>query len=132
MEIYITHCSRKKSSRFRRNHQRAFPQELYTSSRIKGFMNKCKEKNVKWAIFSDKYGVWFSDKKHKWYDKNPDKVTIKEFKSLVKDFDKKLCNYRRIFFYRHPTRFHTLYELILERTKLKNKVKQFTKKDAIR
>jgi len=34
-------------------------------------MNRCKEKRVEWAIFSNLYGVWFPNVEHEWYEKNP-------------------------------------------------------------
>ena len=45
-------------------------------------MNKCKEKKVEWAIFSDLYGIWFPSIKHEWYEKPPNTVTEEEFKKL--------------------------------------------------
>ena len=41
------------------------------------------EGRVKWAIFSDYYGIWFADEKHQWYEKNPDTVTNEEYKKLL-------------------------------------------------
>ena len=37
---------------------------MYTATPTQKFMNKCKEMDVDWAIFSDKYGVWHSTGKH--------------------------------------------------------------------
>ena len=63
---------------------------LYAATPIQRFMNGCKNKGVNWAIFSDKYGIWFSDDLHEWYDKNPNRVTEDEFNRLVREFDRSL------------------------------------------
>ena len=39
-------------------------------------------RGVNWAIFSDKYGVWFSNGLHEWYEKNPNKITEEEFNQI--------------------------------------------------
>jgi hypothetical protein len=126
MRIYLTYCSAKKDDSLKCTGKKVTPDILYTSDRIRCFMNKCKEKQVKWAIFSDKHDVWFSNEKHEWYDKPPDEVTDSEFKGLLKNFDKKLRDYKEIFFYYHPRSFHRLYRRLLKKTKLKKKVKWFT------
>jgi len=126
MRIYITHCSKKKDDSLKNNGE-VTPDKLYMSACIQRFMNKCKERNVKkWAIFSDKYGVWFSNDKHKWYEKDPNKVTVQEFRILLDNFDRRLQKYDEICFYYNPGRFHLLYEILLQMTTLKYKVKRFT------
>ncbi len=57
--------------------------KLYTATPIQRFINESKNKGVNWAIFSDKYGIWFSEDLHEWYDKNPNKVTEDEFNQLL-------------------------------------------------
>jgi len=47
-------------------------------------MNKCKDRSVNWAIFSDERGV-FSNIKYGWYEKDPEKITPQEFDKLVTD-----------------------------------------------
>ena len=89
-------------------------------------MNKCKEKKVQWAIFSDKYGVCFPYEKHEWYEKDPDTVSEQEFKRLVKDFEEKLRNYDEIYFYHNPGRFHPLYKRLLREVKIKSKIILFS------
>lgn len=138
MRIYITHCSAKKDDFLKCTDKKVPPDKLYTSSRIKGFMRTCKEKKVEWAIFSDEYGIWHSNRKHKWYDKHPDTIikncVIKDkmkFKWLLNNFDRELKDYDEIWFYYHPGRFHCLYKTLLQKTKLKDKVKQFTHKKEI-
>ena len=123
VKIYITHCSAKKH----RLTQAVHPDRLYCSKRIRAFMSKCKEQKVKWAIVSDKYGVWFPQVIHKWYEKPPGTVTKQEFHALVRSFNKSLAPYRQIRFYYHPARFHSLYRCLLRRTKLRHKIVQFTK-----
>jgi hypothetical protein len=70
---------------------------------------------VKWAIFSDKYGVWFSDNLHEWYEKDPNKVTEAEFNQLVNEFNKSLGQFDEIWFYHNPGRFHKLYKKLLRK-----------------
>ena len=59
--IYITHCSAKKDSVLKNTKAKVTPDKLYTAAPTQRFINECKNKGVNWAIFSDKYGVWFSD-----------------------------------------------------------------------
>jgi hypothetical protein len=89
-------------------------------------MKACKEKKVSWAIFSDNYGIWPYPVTHEWYDKNPNKVTDNEFKSLVEQFDKSLKSYEDIFFYHNRGRFHKLYKKLLTESKLKKRIQKFT------
>jgi hypothetical protein len=124
--IYITHCSAKKDTSLKNTNKKVTPDKLYTATPTQRFMNKCKEKNVNWAIFSDLYGVWFPDIEHEWYEKDPNIVTEQEFKSLLENFDQALQDYDEIWFYCNPGRFHPLYKRLLQETKLKNKVKLFT------
>ncbi|MGB2697922.1 MAG: hypothetical protein WBD28_08730 [Candidatus Zixiibacteriota bacterium] len=131
MRIYITHCSGKKDDSLKHTGKKVTPDKLYTGSTTQPFMNRCKEKQVKWAIFSDLYGVWFPNVEHEWYDKHPDTVTEQEFENLVDDFDQKLREYDEIWFYYKPRRFHRLYEKLLQGTNLKDKVKRFTCIDEI-
>jgi hypothetical protein len=94
-------------------------------------MNECKNKGVNWAIFSDKYGVWFSNIQHEWYEKNPNKITEAEFNQLVSKFNKSLGQFGEIWFYHNPGRFHRLYRKLLKKTELKNKIKLFTHLDEV-
>jgi hypothetical protein len=66
------------------------PDRLYTATPTQCFMKRCKNAKANWAIFSDKYGVWFSDTVHAWYEKDPNKVADEEFNILVQDFNSKL------------------------------------------
>jgi len=69
----------------------------------------CKDKNVNWAIFSDKYGVWFSHEKHNWYEESPNDVTESEFQVLLENIDSSLKDFVEIIFYRpNERRFHRL------------------------
>jgi hypothetical protein len=126
MRIYITHCSAKKDDSLKNTGKRVTSDELYKATPTQRFMNKCKEKKVKWAIFSDLYGVWFPNISNEWYEKDPNTVTEDEFRNLVEDFDQKLQNYDEIWFYHNPGRFHRLYERLLQETRLKDKVKRLT------
>jgi len=126
MRIYITHCSAKKDNSLKDTGRRVTPDKLYKATPTQRFMNRCKDKNVNWAIFSDLYGVWFPNIEHEWYEKDPYTVTEQEFRNLVKDFDQKLKNYDGVWFYYNPGRFNPLYKRLLQETMLKNKVKLFT------
>lgn len=131
MRIYLTHCSAKKDEKLKNSKDKVSPEKLYTSSKLLGFVNKCKEASCKWAIFSDLYGVWFPTEKHKWYEKHPKKVTEEEFQQLLSSFDERLLGYDEIFFYYNPGRFHALYKRLLEESKLKNKITKFSHKSEI-
>ncbi len=126
MRIYITHCSAKKDELLKDTGKKVTPDRLYTATPSQRFMRRCKEKGVKWAIFSDFYGVWFPNREHKWYEKPPDTVTEKEFKNLINDFGQKLKRYDEIWFYYNPGRFHPLYKKLLRETRLKDKIRRFT------
>jgi hypothetical protein len=126
MRIYITHCSAKKDDSLQNIGRRVTPDKLYKATPTQCFMNKCKEKNVNWVIFSDLYGVWFPNVEHEWYEKDPDTITEQEFNNLVEDFDQQLQNYDEIWFYYNPGRFHPLYERLLQKTKLKARIIRFT------
>ena len=99
---------------------------LYTATPTQRFINECKNKGVRWAIFSDKYSVWFSDILHEWYEKDPNKVTETEFNQLLKEFDQSLDQFNEIYFYHNPGRFHRLYKKLLRKSELKNRIKLFT------
>ena len=120
--IYLTHCSAKKSNHLRLSGEKTTPEKLYTALPTQRFINRCKEKNVDWAIFSDKYGIWFPFEEHTWYDKNPSTVNGREFEGLVNNFNYKLGNYNAIYFYRNPGRFHRLYRKLLNNIEAKDKI----------
>jgi hypothetical protein len=127
MRIYITHCSAKKRGSLRYTGKKVCPDKLYASSRIQRFMSRCKGQKVKWAIFSDLYGVWFSHEKRSWYEKPPDEVTGHEFRALVRNFDRRLRRYNSIYFYHHPARFHRLYRRLIRWSSLHGRIKLFRK-----
>ncbi|MHA1237983.1 MAG: hypothetical protein ACTSSJ_01835 [Candidatus Odinarchaeia archaeon] len=100
--IYISHCSAKKNDALRSTGEKVTPDKLYTAKPLQRFIQRCKEKKVNWAIFSDKYGVVFHWEKIKWYDKHPSKVTDEEFQSLVDNFVNRLSGHDEIRFYHNP------------------------------
>jgi len=133
--IYVTHCSSKKDDRYKGTGVAVTPDLLYTG-RAKGFMKRCKEKGVCWAIFSDKYGVWFPDARREWYDKHPSEVTPAEFATLLRDFDEGLADYSEIYFYanhNNARRFPPsgLYARLLNQTALRDRIKRITHFDEI-
>jgi hypothetical protein len=124
--IYITHCSARKDLSLKDINKHVTPDKLYTATPTQRFMNKSKENDVNWAIFSDKYGVWFKNIKNGWYEKSPDSVTDEEFNNLVADFNRKLKDFDEIWFYYNPGHFHPLYRELLNKTRLKRKIRKFT------
>ena len=127
MRIYITYCSETKDYSLKNTGKKVTPDKLYISPRrIRPFIYECIRTNVKWAIFSDLYGVWFPHVKHEWYEKSPYEVSEGEFKLLLKDFDQKLQKYDEIWFYYNPRFFHSLYRRLLKETRLKDKIKLFS------
>lgn len=124
--IFLTHCSAKKDNSFKENSAQVTPDHLYAATAIQRFMNRCKNVRANWAIFSDNYGVWFSDTVHPWYEKSPNKVTDEEFNALVQDFNSKLKEFDEIWFYYNPGRFHPIYKRLLDSTLFKDKIKMFT------
>jgi hypothetical protein len=119
--IYVTHCSKKKEDKYRRNGERVTADKLYTSAKTQTFINTCKTKGVNWAIFSDKYGIIFPDDKIAWYEKSPDLVSETEKKELLLDFLQRLEQFDDIYFYYNPGRFHRLYKSLLEQASKKLK-----------
>jgi len=124
--IYVTHCSARKDNTLKETATEVTPDMLYKSNPIQRFMKYCKTNKVNWAIFSDKYGVWFADIKHGWYEKDPDKITDDEFNKLVDNFNNSLGGFDEIWFYYNPGRFHRLYKRLLDTTRLRGKVRLFT------
>jgi hypothetical protein len=124
--IYITHCCAKKNKDFKGTYLKVTPDILYTATPTRRFMDNCKNKKIKWAIFSDKYGVWFSNIQYEWYEKNPNKVTEREFDKLVRNFDDSLRQFDKIYFYHNPGRFHKLYKRLLATSELKSKINLIT------
>ena len=123
--IYISHCSAKKNGSLKATGRKVPPNVLYTATPTQRFMRRCKELGVAWAIFSDHYGVWFSDEKREWYGDDvgdPNSVSEQKFRELVKNFDTKLQRYDEIYFYRNPGRFHSLYKRLLRATRLRDRV----------
>ena len=122
MRIYITHCSANKDDGLKNTGVSVPPDRLYTGGRTRAFMNRCKSRNVPWAIFSDLYGVWFPTVQHGWYEKSPNRVTPAEFQRLQRDFDSQLERYEEIVFYRHPARFHALYRTLIDGSNLRSRI----------
>ena len=127
MRIYLTYCSARKLSSLKGTGKKVTPDKLYISSRIRRFMRRCRTQGVRWAIFSDRYGVYFPTDKHDWYEKPPSDVNEEEYSVLVRDFDRKLKRYVEIWFYYHPARFHRLYKRLLRQCRLRRRVKRFTR-----
>ena len=129
MRIYITHCAAKKNDSLKGTGRRVTPDLLYTARPTRWFMQRCKERGVRWAIFSDHYGVWFADEPREWYGDDvgdPNRVREPKFQELVKNFDERLQSCDEIYFYYNPGRFHPLYKRLLKDTKLRDRVVKIT------
>ncbi len=100
MRIYITHCSGRKDDSLKRTRKQVTPDKLYMARWIQRFMTTCKKKRVRWAIFSDSYGVWFPEEQHCWYNKHPKKIGEQERAMFVRDFNRRLRHYDEIWFYK--------------------------------
>ncbi len=130
-KIYITRCSAEKDNSLKGTGEKVTPDNLYTSNRIQTFIEKCREENVDWAIFSDNYGAWFPDQKHEWYDKPPENVSHQEFKELVKSFEENFGEYDEILFYHNINSLPDLFLRIIDKVNVRDKVKLFTDKSKI-
>lgn len=126
MRVYITHCTGIKDDSLKASGKEVKPEALYLSVYTQRFIRKCKARQVMWAIFSDEYGVWFPDARRKWYDKHPDSVTDEEFAQLVVGFDKSLKEFSEIWFYNHPSWFHSLYRRVIRESGLSHRIETFS------
>ena len=126
MRIYLTHCSAKKDASLRASGNSVTSDILYTAIPTTRFMQRYIDENVRWAIFSDLYGVWFPDVTHHWYEKDPETVSNEEYCVLLADFDRQLAAYTDIVFYHNPSRFHPLYARILRDTALAARVSRIS------
>lgn len=132
MRIYVTHCTKNKDDRLKDTGDKVTPDRLYRGMFIEAFMRECKRRGVNWAIFSDKYAVWFPHGKHEWYDKDPNDVTDDEYQQLLADFDERLDRYDEIHFYRRRPRFHPLYKRLLRDTRLRDRITKISSVKQIR
>jgi len=124
--IYITPCSKEKEESYRLSGDLAPPDLLYTSGFIQGFMQRCKTKRVRWAIFSDLYGIWFPEIERAWYEKDPATVSEDEYSSLLRGFDERLEPYEQIWFYYDPNLSLPLHKRLLNASVLRDRIRRFT------
>lgn len=110
MKLFITYCSKSKDESLIGTTKRVRPEQLYTSDRIRDFIQECKKAGAYWAIFSDQYGVWFPNEEHEWYEKSPNDVTDSEFAQLVSSSAKQLNKYEVYFFNPKEDELDTLYQ----------------------
>lgn len=108
-KLYFTHCCFTKDDKLKGTGKKVSPQELYKSPRIEGFVERCKEEGVEWAIFSDKYALVFPTDRIERYDKHPDDVTEEEKKQLFDKAFNTLRNYDCAYFWASTGRVHHLY-----------------------
>jgi hypothetical protein len=127
MRVYVTYCSAQKDESLRNTDLAVYPDKLYQSARIRRFMDVCKRRPARWAILSDKYGIWFPEEKRRWYEKSPDFITQSEFGQLLANFDVRLIDYDPIYFYTNPIRLHSFYRRLLGESALKSRIIQITR-----
>jgi len=126
-KIFVTHCSGKKDDSLCDTGIAVAPEKLYTAQPLRRFVDRCKDAEVEWAIFSDKYGLVFPSHKIKWYDKPPGKVSEQEFQKLLQNFVSRLSAYDEVWFYHNPGRFHALYKRLVTEAQVRGtKVRLFS------
>jgi hypothetical protein len=124
MRIYITHCVAKKDDSLKDTTKKVTPDHLYMATTIQRFMRRCTERALRWAIFSDYYGIWFADELHEWYGDDvgdPNRVKEPKFRELLKNFDERLQGFDEIYFY-YPGRVHPLHKRLLQESGIKDRV----------
>lgn len=62
--LWLTHCALGKNEV-----EAEIPEKLYKSERISEFIQQCSRKELKWAILSAKYGLFFADEKRPTYNR---------------------------------------------------------------
>jgi hypothetical protein len=125
MRIYLTHCSKEKSLEAKESGIEMTPDQLYTDPGIQQFMESCKTAGVRWAILSDRYGIFMPDERHSYYEKAPASVTAEEEAIILHGFDQRLAGYDEIWFYIRPQTFHPFYERVLSSSSLADRVQRF-------
>lgn len=131
MRIYLTHCSKEKSLEAKESGEELTPDRLYTDPGIQQFMERCKATGVRWAILSDRYGIFLPEERHTCYEKAPASVTPEEEMTIIQGFDKLLSGYDEIWFYIRPDTFHPFYERVLINSQLAGRVQRFENLDQI-
>lgn len=72
--LFLTYCSAKKTDA-----STGTPEEIYTGTRIKGFISKCKKDNLLWGILSARYGVILPNRVIETYDLSLDSYNPAEY-----------------------------------------------------
>lgn len=76
--LFLTYCSAKKT-----DNAIGTPEEIYTGTRIKGFINKCKKENYLWGFLSAKYGIVLHDKIINNYDVSLKSLNTTEYTQFI-------------------------------------------------
>jgi hypothetical protein len=123
-QVFFTFCSASKNDTLRGTTAGVSPEELYTSRRVQSFIDRCKSSGVRWAIFSDQYGVWFPEIRHPWYERSPDDA-IADFPRLLSDFDEKMKDFAAIHFCPGVggPRLHRMYRRLVSESRWKDRVR---------
>ena len=122
MIIYLTHCSKDKSAQAKESGGRLTPDKLYTDSGLQAFIHRCRQTGSRWAILSDKYGVFFPWESHEYYEKPPASVTPDEENAIMNDLHTRLSEYGEIRFFIRRETFHPFYERVLMKGELAGRV----------
>jgi hypothetical protein len=79
---------------------------------------------VKWAIFSDEYGVWFPGTENEWYELSPKKALLRpaKFQCLLADFDDKIKDFDVIRFCPGTGHVHQLYLDLVHDSSLEGRI----------
>lgn len=125
MDICITYCSWQKDERLKDTGEMVTPDKLYMSKRIQECIAACKEKEMRWGIFSDYCGILFETDKQHWYDYHPDSVPEADISKLALSFALALKDFDRIWYYYNPDTLHPLYQRIVTESGLENRVVWF-------
>lgn len=125
MRIYLTHCSREKLPAAKRDGLEYPPDELYTDPGLQAFIARCRERGQAWAILSDRYGVFFPQEKHPYYEKPPADVTAAEEAEITRGFHAQLSEYDQIWFFTRSETFHSFYERVARNGALAGRVVVF-------
>lgn len=115
--LYFTHCSKAKNPDFEDTMDATTPDVLYTSNRIKSFFDDVKERDVPWAIFSDKYGFVFSSSLLRWYDLSPDAISKEDLRRFLEESIDELRGYRKIIYRAGKKPIHWTYQDLIDAMK---------------
>ncbi len=113
MTVFLTHCSKEKSETAKSTGEKLPPDKLYTDPGLLAFIQRCQQTGSRWAILSDKYGIFFPWESHEYYEKPPAAVTQEEEEAITADFHTRLAEFGEIYFYIRSETFHPFYQRVI-------------------